>query len=284
MIVVTGATGQLGQLVVDGLLKTVPAAEIAVSVRNTEKAAGLAARGVQVRAADYTDPESLTGAFAGADTVLLISGSEVGQREAQHRNVVEAAKQAGVGHLVYTSVLRADTSTLGLAGEHKATEQAIRDSGIPFTLLRNGWYTENYAVALAQAAESGALIGSARDGKVASATRADYADAAVAVLTGDGHQCKVYELAGDERWTFPELAAELSKAAGREVTYQDLPTEQHREVLVSAGVPADFASALVSYDQGIATGQLDDGTGQLRALIGRPTTPLSEAVPAILKG
>ena len=284
MIVVTGATGQLGQLVVDGLLEKVPAAEIAVSVRNPEKAAGLAARGVQVRAADYADPASLITAFAGADTVLLISGSEVGQREVQHRNVVEAAKQAGVGHLVYTSVLRADTSTLGLAGEHKATEQAIRDSGIPFTLLRNGWYTENYAVALAQAAESGALIGSARDGKVASATRADYADAAVAVLTGDGHQGKVYELAGDEGWTFPELAAELSKAAGREVTYQDLSAEQHRDVLVAAGVPADFAGALVSYDQGIATGQLDDSTGQLSALIGRPTTPLSEAVPAILKG
>lgn len=284
MIVVTGATGQLGQLVVDGLLKKIPATEITAAVRNPAKAAGLAAHGVQVKVADYTDPESLVAAFTGADKVLLISSNEVGKRLPQHLAAIAAAKQARVGHLVYTSVLRADTSTLGLAGEHRGTEAAIRDSGLPFTILRNSWYTENYAQPIAQAVESGSYVGSAGDGKVASATRADYADAAVEVLTGDGHQGAVYELAGDVSWSFPELAAELSRATGKEVTYRNLPAEQHREVLVGAGVPAEFAGALVGYDQGIAQGQLDDNTGQLRALLGRPTTPLAEAVTAILKG
>jgi len=283
MIVVTGATGQLGQLVVEGLLEKVPATEIAVAVRNPAKAAGLAARGVQVRTADYTDPASLAAAFAGADKVLLISSNAVGERVEQHLAVVAAAKHAGVGQLVYTSVLRADTSTLSVAGEHTATEQAIRASGVPFTILRNSWYTENYALPIAQAVESGSYLGSAGEGRVASATRADYADAAVAVLTGDGHLGKVYELAGDADWSFPELAAELTRATGSQVSYQNVPAGQHHEILVGAGVPAGFADVLVGYDRGIAGGQLAGGAGALRTLIGRPTTPLAETVAAILK-
>jgi NAD(P)H dehydrogenase (quinone) len=197
MIVVTGATGQLGRLVVEGLLKKVPATELAVAVRTPAKAADFAERGVQVRTADFTQPAGLAAAFAGADKLLLISSNEVGQRVPQHQAVVTAAKEAGVGHLVYTSLLHADTSTLGLAPEHRATEQLIRESGIPFTFLRNGWYTENYAPTITQAVEQGSFPGSAGDGKVASASRADYADAAVAALTGEGHEGKSYELAGD---------------------------------------------------------------------------------------
>jgi len=202
MIVVTGATGQLGQLVVEGLVRRVPAADIAVAVRNPAKAAGLAALGVQVRTADYNAPESLATAFADADRLLLISGSEVGRRVAQHAAAIDAARQAGVGHLVYTSLLHADTSTLGLAPEHLATEQAIRDSGLPSTLLRNGWYTENYTQAILLAAETGSFAGNAGYGAISSAARADYAEAAVAVLTGEGHQGRVYELAGDVAWTY----------------------------------------------------------------------------------
>ncbi|MEC3980913.1 SDR family oxidoreductase [Amycolatopsis sp. H20-H5] len=282
MIVVTGATGQLGRLVVEGLLKKVPAAEIAVAVRTPEKAADLAARGVQVRTADFNRPEGLAAAFTGADKLLLISGSEVGKRVAQHTAAIAAAKEAGVGHLVYTSILHADTSTLGLAPEHLATERAILDSGLPFTLLRNGWYTENYASAIAQAAEHGSFAGSAGGGEVASASRADYADAAVEVLTGHGHEGQVYELSGDVAWNYETLAAELTRLTGKEVAYRNLSAEQHHEFLVGAGLPAEFAAALVSYDQGIAYGQLDATPGTLRALLGHPATPLAETAAAVL--
>jgi NAD(P)H dehydrogenase (quinone) len=282
MIVVTAATGQLGRLVVEGLLKKVPATELTVAVRNPDKAADLAALGVRVKAADYSDAASLADAFAGADKVLLISGSEVGQRIAQHTAVVTAAKEAGVGHLAYTSVLHADQSTLGLAPEHLATEQVIRESDVPFTLLRNGWYTENYTQTITQGAEHGSFSGSAGEGRIASASRADYADAAVAALTGEGHVGKVYELAGDRSWTYVELAAELTKATGKDVTYRDLPADEHREFLVSAGVPAALAATLADFDRGTAHGDLDDTSGDLRTLIGHATTPLAETVSAIL--
>jgi NAD(P)H dehydrogenase (quinone) len=282
MIVVTAATGQLGQLVVEALLKKIPAAEVAVAVRNPAKAAALAARGVQVRTADYTDPATLTAAFAGADKVLLISSSEVGRRVPQHTAVVTAAKEAGVGHLVYTSLLHADTSTLDLAPEHQATEQAIRDSGLPFTLLRNGWYTENYTSAITQGAEHGSFAGSSGDGKVASATRADYADAAAAVLTSEGHLGKVYELAGDTGWTNAELAAELTKATGKEIVYRNLTSDEHRALLAEVGVPDGLAGSLVNWDRGSAHGDLDDTSGDLRGLIGHATTPLAETVAALL--
>lgn len=282
MIVVTAATGQLGRLVVEGLLKKVPATELAVAVRNPAKAADLAALGVQVRTADYSDAASLAKAFEGADKVLLVSGSEVGQRIAQHTAVVTAAKEAGVGHLVYTSLLRSDRSTLSLAAEHVATEQVIRESGVPFTLLRNGWYTENYTQTITQGAEHGAFSGSAGEGRIASATRADYADAAVAVLTSEGHVGKVYELAGDRGWTYAELAEELTKTTGKDVVYRNLSADEHLEFLVSVGVPAAFAAQLVDYDRGTAAGDLDDTSGDLRTLIGHATTPLAETVTAIL--
>jgi NAD(P)H dehydrogenase (quinone) len=284
MIVVTGATGQLGKLVVDGLLEKVPANEVAVAVRNPEKAADLAARGVEVRVADYTDPASLSAAFAGADKVLLISSSEVGQRLAQHTAAVTAAKENNVGHLVYTSILHADTSKLALAPEHKATEQVIRDSGVPFTLLRNGWYTENYGPTIAQAIEQGSFAGSAGEGALSPATRREYADAAVAVLTTEGHEGAVYELAGDEAWSYSDLAAELTKTAGKPVVYQDIPADQHRELLIGFGVPEVYAGVLVDSDRGIAEGELTNTSGDLSKLIGRPTTSLPDAVAAIVKG
>lgn len=284
MIVVTGATGHLGTLVVEGLLRKVPASEIVAAVRSPEKAADLAARGVQVRKADYSDPSSLVQAFAGADKVLLISGSEVGRRVAQHTAVVEAAKAAGVSHLLYTSILGADTTKLLLAAEHKATEQVIRDSGIPFTFLRNGWYTENYAATVAQALETGSFAGSAGTGALGAAPRADYADAAVAALTTEGHEGKAYELAADEAWSYADFAAELATATGKPVSYQDVPADQHLRILVGAGVPEGFAGILVDADRGIAEGELADDSHDLRTLAGHPTTPLRESVALLLKG
>ena len=222
MIVITGASGQLGRLVISELLKTVPAAQIVAAVRHPAKAGDLAALGVQVRHADYTDPATLDSAFAGADKLLLISSSEVGQRVAQHRNVIDAAKRAKVGLVAYTSILRADSSPLGLAVEHRQTEALLKDSGLPHVLLRNGWYTENYLASIPPALAHGAYIGSAGDGKIASAARADYAAAAAAVLTRSDQAGKVYELAGDEANTLSALAAEITRQSGRTVTYQTL--------------------------------------------------------------
>jgi NAD(P)H dehydrogenase (quinone) len=283
-IVVTGASGQLGRLVVEDLLdRGVPAAQIVAAVRTPEKAADLAARGVQVREADYDKPETLAPAFAGADELLLVSGSEPGRRVPQHQAAVEAAREAGVGHIVYTSILRADTTPLGLAPEHKATEELIRASGLPFTFLRNGWYAENYAAAIAQAASTGTLIGSAGDGRVSAAARADYAAAAAAVLTGQGHQGQAYELGGAPAWTYSDLAAEIAKAAGTPVVYQNLTADQHRQALADAGLPRPFVELLVDSDQGIAAGHLEDHSGDLERLIGRPTTTLADTVAATLK-
>lgn len=284
MIVVTGATGQLGRLVVEGLLKKVPAAEVVAAVRDPEKAAEFAARGVQVRRADYDDPASLTAAFAGADKVLLISSSTPGQRLAQHEAVVTAAREAGVGHLAYTSVLAADTTKLFVAPDHQATEEVIRASGVPFTFLRNGWYTENYAQTITQAVAVGSFAGAAGEGLVGAVPRIDFAEAAVAVLTGEGHEGQVYELAGDEPWSYVDLAAAVTAAAGTPVTYQDLPVEQYRKVLVGAGLPEAFAAVLADADRGIAEGELATTSGDLSRLIGRPTTPLAEAVTALVKG
>ena len=223
MIVVTGATGKLGQFVVEGLLKKVPANQVAVAVRDPDKAKAWAARGVQVRRADYSQPESLDGVFSKGDTVLLISANEVGKRFPQHSAVISAAKKAGVKLLAYTSILRADTTGMALAGEHKATEQALRDSGLPFVFLRNGWYLENYTEQLAPALQYGVVQGSAKEGRVAAASRQDYADAAVAVLTGTGHEGQVYELAGDTAFTLKEYAAEVSRQSGKPVAYVDQP-------------------------------------------------------------
>ena len=282
MIVVTGATGQLGKLVVEELLKTVPASEIVAAVRDPQKAQDIVSRGVQVRQADYSKPESLAAAFAGADRVLLISSSEVGQRVAQHQAVADAARAAGVKLLVYTSILNADSSALLLSKEHKATEAYLRSSGVPFTLLRNGWYTENHTAALAPAVEHGAVLGAAKDGRFATATRADYAAAAAAVLTGKGHENKVYELGGDKPYTLAELAAELARQTGKPVVYKDLPQAEYAKALTGFGLPDGLAGAIADADAGASRGELDTQSHDLSKLIGRPTTPLRQAVTAAL--
>lgn len=285
MIAVTGTTGHLGRLVVEELLERgVAPGEIVALARTPEKARDLAARGVKVRRADYTQPETLAAALEGVDRLLLVSSSEVGQRAAQHRNVVDAAREAGVRLLAYTSILGADTSGMQLAAEHEATEETIRASGIPFVFLRNGWYLENYTENLAPALEHGALLGSAGDGRVSAATRADYAAAAAAVLTGDGHQNRVYELGGDEAFTLSELADEVSRESGRRVEYRDLPQAEYARALVGAGLPEPYARVLADSDRGIARGELYTDSGDLRRLIGRPTTPPREAVAAALRG
>lgn len=284
MIAITGATGQLGRLVLQNLLKTVPASQIVAAVRSPEKAADLAALGVQVRQADYAQPATLEAAFQGVDKLLLISSSEVGQRAPQHAAVIAAAQKAGVKLIAYTSILRADTSPLGLAAEHKETEAMLRASGIPFVLLRNGWYTENYTASVPAALQYGAVMGSAKDGRIASAARADYAAAAAAVLTKDGQAGQVYELAGDTAYTLSELAAEIAKQSGKPVVYNDLPEAAYAAALVQVGLPEGFAALLADSDVGASKGGLFDDGHQLSQLIGRPTTPLADVVKAALAG
>ncbi|WP_069736421.1 SDR family oxidoreductase [Streptomyces sp. EN27] len=281
-IVVTGATGALGRLVVDALLTTVPAGEVVAVVRDKEKAAALAARGVELRIADYSTPETLAGAFRSGDRVLLISGSEVGRRVAQHAAVIDAAKAAGVAQLAYTGILGGPDADFTLADEHKATEQLILDSGLPYTFLRNGWYTENYTANLAPVLEHRAVVANAGEGRVASAARADYAAAAAAVLTGDGHLNTAYELSGDTAWSLAEYAALLSELTGETIAYSNVPAATHQEILVGAGLPEGFAAILVDVDEAIGRGRLAGTSGDLARLIGRPTTPLAETVRAAL--
>jgi NAD(P)H dehydrogenase (quinone) len=280
-IVVTGATGHLGRLVVESLLERgVPAGEVVAVGRSVEKIADLAERGVDVRRADYGDPDALRAAFEGAGPVLFVSGNELGQREAQGRAVIAAAKEAGATLIAYTSIAHADTSELLLAQEHLATERLLIDSGLPYSLLRNSWYLENYTGQLATTLEHG-LIGATGDGRISAAARADYADAAVAVLTGDGHENTVYELGGAP-FTLAELAAVISAESGREVRYTDLPAEDYVKALVGAGVPEQYAQLLADSDRGAAEGALEVSPDDITRLIGRaPTTP-AEAVRAAL--
>jgi NAD(P)H dehydrogenase (quinone) len=283
-IVVTGATGQLGRLVIDELLARVPATEVVAVVRDAGKASDIAARGVELRIADYSDAGSLANAFQAGETVLLISGSEVGQRIPQHTAVVDAAKNAGVARIAYTGVLGGPAADFTLADDHKATEQAILDSGLPYTFLRNGWYTENYIAQIPVQLEHG-VVGSTGDGRVGSATRQDFAEAAAAVLVGEGHENQAYELSGDEAWTLAEYAAELSKQSGKEVAYADVPPEALRGILLGAGLPEQFAEILVDVDvSGISRGLLQGGNGDLSRLIGRPTTSLTDTIAVALKG
>ena len=282
MIAITGATGQLGQHVIENLLKTVPASQIVAIVRNPAKADALSQQGIVVRQADYTDRAAFTAALSGVDKLLLISSSEVGQRTPQHRNVIHAAKAAGVKFIAYTSLLHADKSPLGLHVEHVETEKMLAESGIPYALLRNGWYTENYLASAPPALEHGVFIGAAGDGKIASATRADYAEAAARVIAQEGHAGKVYELAGDEAWTLSELAAALSKQSGKNVVYQNLSEADFAAALKSVGLPAGLADMLADSDIGASKGGLFDDSRTLSALIGRPTTPLAESIKGIL--
>jgi len=279
-ILITGASGQLGRLVIDSLLKTTLPAQIVAIARNSKAIAGLSARGVRVLEADYTKSETLDAAFAGVDRLLLISSNDLGQRLAQHRNVIEAARRAGVKLLAYTSVLHADTSPLGLAEEHRQTEAAIRASGIPFVLLRNGWYTENYTHSVPTALAHGAYLGSAGEGRIASAARADYADAAAAVLTATGDQSgRIYELAGDASYTLSEIA----RRSGKPVAYNNLPEAEFKAALIGAGLPEPVAALLADSDTGASKGALFDDSRQLSKLIGRATTPWAATVAAALK-
>jgi NAD(P)H dehydrogenase (quinone) len=278
-IVITGATGQLGRHVVEALLeRNVPAEEIVATGRSIEKLAGFAARGVQVKAMDYADPVSVAAALKGARKVLLISGNAVGERVAQHRTVIEAAKAEGVDLIAYTSVANADTSEMKLAEEHQATEALLKEAGVPFALLRNGWYLENYTDQLPGALAQGAVVGSAGDGRISGASRVDYAQAAATVLLAGDQAGKIYELGGDEAFTMTELAAEISAAAGKTITYQDLTARDYVGMLSGAGVPQAFAEILADSDLGIARGDLLVTAGDLRMLIGRPTTSLADAV------
>ncbi|HED1421290.1 TPA: SDR family oxidoreductase [Kluyvera georgiana] len=282
MIAITGATGQLGQHVFANLLNTTAANQLVAVVRNPAKAEALSQKGVVVRQADYGDEAALTRALQGVDKLLIISSSEVGQRAPQHRNIINAAKAAGVKFIAYTSLLHADTSPLGLADEHVATEKMLADSGIPYALLRNGWYTENYLASAPAALEHGVFIGAAGEGKIASATRADYAAAAARVIAEDGHAGKVYELAGDHGWTLSELAAELAKQSGKNVVYQNLSQADFAAALKSVGLPAGLADMLADSDVGASKGGLFDDSHTLSKLIGRPSTSLAESVKGIL--
>lgn len=282
MIVVTGASGQLGRLVIQGLLESVPPGEIVAAVRDPAKVADLAARGVQVRVADYDRPETLAAAFAGAEKLLLISSSAVGRRVAQHGAAIDAAKAAGVQLIAYTSILHADTSPLPLAAEHKATEALLAASGVPYVLLRNGWYTENYLMSIPVALQHGVVLGSAGLGRIASAARADYAQAAVAVLKTPHQGGQVYELAGDEAYTLAELASEIGRQSGEDVGYQDLSQADYKLALLEAGLPDAVASLVSESDVGASKGGLFDDSRQLSGLIGRPTSSLAAMVKAAL--
>jgi NAD(P)H dehydrogenase (quinone) len=277
MIAVTGATGHLGRLVLAGLLEKVAAKDLVAIVRTPSKAAEFASRGVQVREGDYLEPESLKAALAGVEKLLLISSSDFNDRAGQHRAVITAAKTAGVKLIVYTSILRGPDSKLALAADHIATEKALAASGVPYVFLRNGWYFENYTERLAGSLQHG-FAGSAGAGRIAAAPRADFAAAAVKVLTTPGHENKAYELAGDQSFSMAELAAEVSKQSGKTLGYADLPADQFKGVLTGAGLPGVVADILVDADVQISKGQLDDQSGTLRALIGRPTGTLATAV------
>jgi NAD(P)H dehydrogenase (quinone) len=276
---VTGATGQLGRLVVEELKKRVSADTIVALVRTPRKATDL---GVESREFDYSSPDGLAGSLAGIDRLLLISSSEVGQRVRQHANVIEAAKKAGIKWIVYTSLLHADTSSLSLAEEHKATESMLKESGIPYTLLRNGWYTENYTGSIPGAIAAGAFIGSAGNGKIASAARADYAAAASAVLADQDHQHKIYELAGDDAYTLADLAAEVSRQTGKVIAYQNLSEADYANTLKKVGLPEGLAYAIAGWDVAASKNDLFDNGHQLSKLIGRATTSLSDTVAAAL--
>jgi NAD(P)H dehydrogenase (quinone) len=278
-IVVTGATGKLGRFAVESLLERgVPAAEIVATGRSTDKLADLAERGVTVRHADYTDRAGLKEAFAGADTLLLVSGSAVGERVVQHRNAVDAARDAGVSLIVYTSAPKADHTALLLAAEHRVTEEYIRASGVPFVFLRNSWYIENWTDQIATQLEHGAVLGAAGEGRVSGATRRDFGEAAAAVLTTDGHEGAVYELGGDHAFTLTEYAAELSKQSGKPVVYSDLPVDAYTKTLIGFGLPEPVAVVIADSDAGIVRGDLLSESGDLSRLLGRPTTPLATAI------
>jgi NAD(P)H dehydrogenase (quinone) len=285
IIAITGAAGLLGRLVIEELLsRGVPASDIIAAVRDPQQASDLADRGLQVREADYDRPDTLNRAFLGADRLLLISSSEAGHRIEQHRNVIEAALSHDIRQIAYTSILHADTSSVPLAAEHKATEDMIRESRVPFAFLRNSWYLENYTGRLSQILDSGVILGAAGDGRVAAAGRADYAAATASVLAGSGTGDAVYELGGDEPFTLAELAAEISRQTGTEVVYRDMSPDEYAKALIDTGVPDAYATAMADADVGLSKGELSTDSGDLNRLAGRPTITLADAVSAGLRG
>lgn len=277
-IAITGASGQLGRLAIENLKTRVDAGDIVALVRDPSKVADL---GVEARKADYHKPETLTAALQGIDRLVLISSSDFDDRAGQHQNVINAAQETGVKHLIYTSILKADASPMIIAQDHKVTEAAIKASGIPYTFLRNGWYTENWTGSLPAAVEAGALIGSAGDAKVTPATRQDYAEALAAVAASEGHEGQIYELGGTA-FTLSDLAAELSKQTGKDIPYNDLPEATYKDILISFQLPEALATVIADADAQAQNGWLTDESGTLERLIGRPATPLSSAVAAAL--
>lgn len=278
-IAISGATGQLGNIVVEQLKKRISAENIVALARNTEKANAL---GVEVREFDYSKPEILTGALLGIDRLLLISGSEIGKRVDQHTNVINAAKEAGVKWIVYTSLLHLETTSLNLAEEHKITEQVLKESGINYTLLRNGWYSENYTASVPGAIGGGAFLGSANQGKIASAPRADYAEAAAIVIADESHKGKTYELAGDQFYTLTDLAAEISKQTGKTIPYNNMPEEEYANILKNIGLPEGLALGLANWDVSASKDDLFDDGKQLSKILGRPTTSIAESVKVVV--
>ena len=282
-IAITGATGQLGQWVIQSLLKNTAAANIVALVRNESKAADLKAKGIELRLFDYDTPATLASALSGIDKLLLISANEVGRRTPQHKAVIDAAQQAGVPYIAYTSLLNADHSTLGLAQEHRETESLIKASGLQYTFLRNNWYSENYLAGVTHTVEIGTLYGAAGEGKISSAARADYAEAAAKVLTTSGHENKTYELAGSTSFTLADLAADIADFSGKEITYQNLSAEDYTQALTQAGLPAGLVDIIVDADIQTEKGAMFSDSKDLEQLIGHPTTAIKEQVAAILK-
>lgn len=279
-IAITGATGQLGRLAIAAIKARAPGADLLALVRDPDKAADLA---VPTRAFDYREPETLAPALQGVTVLVLISSNDFNDRAGQHANVIAAAKAAGVGRIIYTSILKGDASPMALLpADHIQTEAALKASGLPFTLLRNGWYTENYTGALGAALEHGAIIGSAGEGRLSTASRADYAEAIAVVALESGHEGKTYELAGDDSYTLADLAGEVSRQAGKTVAFVNLSEADYAKALEGFGLPAGFAAVLADSDAAASRGALFDDSRTLSALIGRPTTPMAETVKAAL--
>ena len=281
-IAITGATGQLGNLVIEQLLQLTAAQNIVALVRNIDKAEHFKVQGIELREFDYDRPETLVPALSGIDKLLLISANEIGRRTPQHQAVIDAAKVAGVPYLAYTSLLRADTSPLGLAQEHRETEKLIQDSGITYTFLRNNWYSENYLAGVAHTIEIGTLFGAAQDGRISSASRIDYAEAAAKVLTSTGHDNQTYELAGSQSFSLSELATLIGQAASKNINYQNLSAEEYTQGLTQAGLPAGLVEVIVDADIQTIQGAMYSDSQDLEQLIGRKTTNIQYAIEAAL--
>ena len=281
-IAITGATGQLGNLVIEQLLQLTAAQNIVALVRNVDKAEHFKAQGIEPREFDYDHPETLVPALSGIDKLLLISANEIGRRTPQHQAVIDAAKVAGVPYLAYTSLLRADTSPLGLAQEHRETEKLIQDSGITYTFLRNNWYSENYLAGVAHTIEIGTLFGAAQDGRISSASRIDYAEAAAKVLTSTGHENKTYELAGSESFSLSDLATFIGQAVNKDIIYQNLSAEEYTQGLTQAGLPAGLVDVIVDADIQTIQGAMYSDSKDLEQLIGHKTTSIQDAIKAAL--